>query len=152
MAIDLNGESLAIWNNLKPMIDEEIKNRTRGMVQRRKAKVTTAPSLSTGKIGVTEPFCAEYFVPFSTNMISASVGDSVWVEFMYGASNAFVSMFASADEKDWYVAGNLSVIGDAGIDGDLGVSGSTSVQNITVNGVLDVTNRRCDASLSSIGW
>lgn len=120
---DLNKESLAIWNNLKPMIDEEIKSQTKGMVQRRKAKVTTAPSLSTGTIGVTEPFGPEYFIPFNTNLTTASVGDFVWVEFMYGATNAFASMYASADTKNW-----------------------------TVGGVLDVTPRRCYAKLSSAGW
>ena len=123
MAADLNGQSLAIWNNLKPMIDEEIKSQTKGMVQRRKAKVTTAPSLSTGTIGVTEPFGTEYFIPFNTNLTTASVGDFVWVEFMYGATNAFASMYASADTKNW-----------------------------TVGGVLDVTPRRTSAYLSTAGW
>lgn len=150
---DLNRESLEIWNSLKPMVDEEIKSQIRGAVQRRKAKVTTAPSLATNTIGVTEPFGSEIFVPFATNLISATVGDVVWVEFMYGATNAFVSMFASADEKDWDVAGDLSVSGNAGISGDLSVSGSTSLQKTTVNGVLDVTNRRTNAvSLSAPGW
>lgn len=135
MAIDLNGESLAVWNNLKPMIDEEIRSQTKGMVQRRKAKVTTAPSLSTGTIGVTEPFGPEYFIPFNTNLTTASVGDFVWVEFMYGATNAFASMYASADTKDWTVGGDANIIGNA-----------------TINGVLDVVPRRCYANLSSAGW
>lgn len=135
MATDLNGQSLAIWNNLKPMIDEEIKSQTKGIVQRRKAKVTTAPSLSTGTMGVTEPFGTEYFIPFNTNLTTASVGDFVWVEFMYGATNAFASMYASADTKDWTVGGDANIIGNA-----------------TINGVLDVTPRRCYANLSSPGW
>ena len=135
MATDLNGQSLAIWNNLKPMIDEEIKSQTKGMVQRRKAKVTTAPSLSTGTIGVTEPFGTEYFIPFNTNLTTASVGDFVWVEFMYGATNAFASMYASADTKDWTVGGDANIIGNA-----------------TINGVLDVTQRRHSATLSTAGW
>lgn len=149
---DINREASEFWNSLKPMIDEEIKAQTRGMVQRRKMKVTTAPSLNTNKIGVTEPFGTEMFIPFTTNLISATVGDVVWVEFMYGLTNAFASMFASADEKDWDIAGNLSVVGNAGIGGNLGVSGSTSLQNTTVNGVLDITPRRCYAELSSAGW
>lgn len=77
------------------MIDKEIENQTRGGVQRRKAKVTTAPSSSTNKVGVTEPFGSEYFVPFLPGVAEAKVGDVVWVEFMYGASNAFVSMYAN---------------------------------------------------------
>lgn len=149
---DVNKEAVEFWNSLKPMIDEEIKTQTRGMVQRRKMKVTTAPSLNTNKIGVTEPFGTEMLIPFTTNLISATVGDVVWVEFMYGLTNAFASMFASADEKDWDVAGDLSVVGNAGIGGNLGISGSTSLQNTTVNGVLDITPRRCNANLSAAGW
>lgn len=132
---DLNKESMAIWKSLKPMIDEEIKAQTRGSVQRRKMKVTTAPSLVTNVIGVTEPYGTEMFIPFNTNLSTAQVGDVVWVEFMYGATNAFASMYASADTKDWTVGGDANIIGDA-----------------TINGVLDVTNRRCEATLSSVGW
>lgn len=149
---NLNKDALEIWNSLRPMIDKEIERRTMGMVQRRKMKVTTAPSISTGTIGVTEAFGTEMHIPFATNLISATVGDMVWVEFMYGATNAFASMFASANEKDWDVAGGLSVGGNARISGNLDVSGSASMQNTTVNGVLDVTTRRCSATLSSAGW
>ncbi|MBO7070554.1 MAG: hypothetical protein J6W09_04595 [Bacteroidales bacterium] len=126
---DYNSEASNVWDALKPAIDGEIDQRTRGMVQRRKAKVTTAPSLVTNKIGVTEPYGTEIFIPFVSNLASAVVGDYVWVEFMYGANNSFASMFASADSKDQTVAGNL-----------------------TVGGVLDVTQRRCEATLSSEGW
>ena len=120
---DLNQEALSIWNGFRPMIDQEINERTKGMVQRRKAKVTTAPSLVTNTIGVTEPFGDEMFLPFVTNLISASVGDVVWIEWMYGATNAFVSSFASADKKDFSVAG-----------------------------VLDVVPRRCEGVLNARGW
>lgn len=120
---DLNKEALDVWGALKPMIDQEISSRTQGMVQRRKAKVTTAPSLATNTIGVTEAFGDEMFLPFVSNMISAKVGDFVWIEWMYGATNAFVSSFAAVDDK-----------------------------NITVAGTLDVVQRRCYATLSSTGW
>lgn len=132
---DLNKESMAIWKSLKPMIDEEIKAQTRGSVQRRKMKVTTAPSLVTNVIGVTEPYGSEMFIPFNTNLSAAHIGDVVWVEFMYGATNAFASMYASADTKDWTVGGDANIMGNA-----------------TINGSLDVTNRRCEATLSSVGW
>lgn len=132
---DLNKESMAIWKSLKPMIDEEIKAQTRGSVQRRKMKVTTAPSLVTNVIGVTEPYGTEMLIPFNTNLSTAHIGDVVWVEFMYGATNAFASMYASADTKDWTVGGDANIIGNA-----------------TINGVLDVTKRRCSATLSSAGW
>lgn len=120
---DLNKEALDVWGALKPMIDQEISSRTQGMVQRRKAKVTTAPSLATNTIGVTEAFGDEMFLPFVSNMISAKVGDFVWIEWMYGATNAFVSSFAAVDDK-----------------------------NLTVAGTLDVVQRRCYATLSSAGW
>lgn len=107
---DLNREALEVWNSLKPMIDKEITDKTQGMVQRRKAKVTTAPSLVTNTIGVTEAFGQEIFLPFVTNIASAKVGDLVWIEWMYGASNAFVSSFAEVDEKDFTVAGTFDVI------------------------------------------
>lgn len=120
---DLNKEALDVWGALKPMIDQEISSRTQGMVQRRKAKVTTAPSLVTNTIGVTEAFGDEMFLPFVSNMISAKVGDFVWIEWMYGATNAFVSSYAAVDDK-----------------------------NVSVAGVLDVVSRRCYATLSSAGW
>lgn len=95
---NLNKDALDIWNALRPMIDKEIERRTKGMVQRRKAKVTTAPSSITKTIGVTEPFCAEIQVPFLPGVSAAQVGDVVWVEYMFGASNAFVSMFANISD------------------------------------------------------
>lgn len=107
---DLNKEALDVWGGLKPMIDQEISSRTQGMVQRRKAKVTTAPSLATNTIGVTEAFGDEMFLPFVSNMISAKVGDFVWIEWMYGATNAFVSSYAAVDDKNVSVAGVLDVV------------------------------------------
>ena len=90
---NLNKQALDIWNAIKPMIDKEIENKTRSMVQRRKAKVTTAPNGSV--IGVTEAFGPEISIPYISSMSSAQVGDVVWVEFMYGATNSFVSMYAN---------------------------------------------------------
>lgn len=120
---DLNKEALDVWGALKPMIDQEISSRTQGMVQRRKAKVTTAPSLVTNTIGVTEAFGDEMFLPFVSNMISAKVGDFVWIEWMYGATNAFVSCFAEVDEKDFTVAGSLDVVSRRCYNTSLSTSG-----------------------------
>lgn len=120
---DMNKEALAIWESLKPAIDKEIEKKTAGMVQRRKMKVSTAPSLSTGLIGVTEPFGDEIFIPFVGNLATATVGTPVWVEFSYGANNYIAVGYASLTNKD-----------------------------VTIAGALDVVQRRCSASLSSIGW
>ena len=120
---DLNREAMSIWNALKPMIDMEIESKSRGVVHRRKAKVTTAPSLVSNKIGVTEPFSNEVMLPFVTNMISATVGDVVWIEYMYGASNSFVSSFASVDDKDFNVARDFEVYGDSVFHGSMTFDG-----------------------------
>lgn len=124
---NLNKDALDIWNALRPMIDKEIERRTMGMVQRRKAKVTTAPANSL--IGVTEAFGTEIFVPYVSSMANAQVGDVVWVEFMYGATNSVVIGFASLDDKDITVAGNL-----------------------TINGIAKNTSKHCEGSLSQVGW
>ena len=120
---DMNKEALAIWESLKPAIDKEIEKKTAGMVQRRKMKVSTAPSLSTGLIGVKEPFGDEIFIPFVGNLATATVGKPVWVEFSYGANNYIAIGYASLTDKD-----------------------------VTIAGTLDVTPRRCNANLSSVGW
>lgn len=116
---DFNKEALAIWNSLKPIIDKEIDNRTRGMVQRRKAKVTTAPDSGTKTVGVTEPFGQEYFVPYLPGVAAATVGDVVWVEFMFGASNSFASMFANISDT---AGGGGGVNVQQNIDGGLDIS------------------------------
>lgn len=108
---DLNKQALEMWNSMKPMIDREIEQQTKGTVQRRKAKVTTAPSLVTKKIGVTEPFGDQYFIPYDAKVAGANVGDVVWVEYMYGASNAFASMFAKAVEDPRSCSATLSSAG-----------------------------------------
>ena len=152
---DMNKQALEIWGALKPMIDKEIEAKTQGVVQRRKAKVTTAPSLITNKIGVTEPFGDQYFIPFNTNIMSAQVGDVVWVEFMYGATNAFASMFAGADDKDLTVAGDIHVIGDSTFDGDLSVNGDTTfVGDVDFQGNVTGVNAtyKMTATLSTAGW
>ncbi len=146
---DMNKQALEMWGALKPMIDKEIAEKTRGVVQRRKAKVTTAPSLITNKIGVTEPFGDQYFVPFTTNLISAQIGDVVWVEFMYGATNAFAAMFASADDKDLTVAGDMTVKGDVTIEGDLNLLDGGLVSS--VNSVLPDSSGNVELSPSDIG-
>lgn len=114
---NLNKDALDIWNALRPMIDKEIERRTMGMVQRRKAKVTTAPSNITKTVGVTEPFGPEMQVPFLPGVATAQVGDVVWVEFMFGASNAFVSMFANISDTVGGGGGGVTIQQDPGTGG-----------------------------------
>ncbi len=115
---NLNKDALEIWNALRPMIDKEIERRTMGMVQRRKAKVTTAPSSITKTVGVTEPFGrAEMQVPFLPGVATAQVGDVVWVEFMFGASNSFVSMFANISDTEGGGGPSVTIQQDPGTGG-----------------------------------
>lgn len=85
-------EALKIWKELKPMIQNLIKEETKSCVRRRKMTVTTAYNAQTGLIGVTEAYGQEIMVPASAAVQSLTVGQSVWVESMYGASNS-VAMF-----------------------------------------------------------
>ena len=48
--------------------------------------------------------------------------------------------------------GDVDIDGDETVGGTLGVTGATTLADATVNGVLDVTKRRCYATLSSEGW
>lgn len=116
---DFNKEALEIWNSIKPIIDKEIDERTRSMVQRRKVTVTTAPSDVTKTIGVTEPFGDEHFVPFLPGVASAQVNDVVWMEFMFGASNSFVSMFANISDT---AGGGSNVTIQQDLNGGLSIS------------------------------
>ena len=50
------------------------------------------------------------------------------------------------------VGGTLGVTGATTLGNTLGVTGATTVENVTVNGTVDVTQRRCEATLSSAGW
>ena len=117
---DLNKQALDRWNSMKPMIDKEIEARTRGMVQRRKAKVTTAPDSGTKTVGVTEPFGDEHFVPYLPGVANAAVGDVVWVEYMYGATNSFVSMFANISDTQGGGGGGVNI--QQNLDGGLDIS------------------------------
>lgn len=135
---DLNKQALEMWNSMKPMIDREIEQQTKGTVQRRKAKVTTAPSLVTKKIGVTEPFGDQYFIPYDAKVAGANVGDVVWVEYMYGASNAFASMFAKAVEDPRSCSATLSSAGWYRVLKSANVSGSIIHLSVCVAGVAEV--------------
>lgn len=126
---DLNKEALAIWESLKPAVDKEIERKTAGTVQRRKVVVSTAPSSLTGLVGVQEPFGVEFFVPYRTEVAAATVGDPVWIEFAYGANNAVAIGMASLVD-----------------------TGTQTFDDVTITGTLDITPRRCSATLSSAGW
>nr|DAF00662.1 MAG TPA: hypothetical protein [Caudoviricetes sp.] len=81
-------EALKIWKALEPMVAKKISAMTAGAVQRRKAKVSTAPNATTGLIGVQEAFSNQIMIPYSSQLSEAKVGDMCWIEWSYGATNA----------------------------------------------------------------
>ena len=85
MARNDSREALAIAEALKPMVMSWIKSATRDCVRRRKMTVTTAPS--GGQIGVTEAYGEEILIPYVSTLANVTVGTSVWVEWVYSASN-----------------------------------------------------------------
>lgn len=83
-------EALKIWNALKPMIDREIKAKTDSCVRAKKMLVTTAPNETV--IGVTEPYGTEIFVPYSSEIATSQVGDTVWVWYFYNNASTMIAL------------------------------------------------------------
>ena len=155
---DFNKEALSIWNSIKPVIDKEIDRKTDPMVQRRKVAVSTAPNPSTGLIGVKEPFGSEFFVPYREEVSGVAVGDTVWIEFAYGANNAVAiglaglvdakrSSYAILSSVGWYrvfeydAASSLEVAGDIAFTVDINLLEWTRQCNkITLYGILSSSN------------
>lgn len=83
---DAQNEALKIWSLLKPMIDQEIADKTANVVRRKKMTVVTAPNGST--IGVKEiGNTSALNVPYVSSLSSVAVGSTVWCEWVYSMSN-----------------------------------------------------------------
>lgn len=79
-----DNEAVKIANAFKPFWKKWMKEWGRNCVRSKKMTVTTAPSMSTGLIGVTDAFSdTECMIPFQNNVANANVGDTVWVKWMY---------------------------------------------------------------------
>lgn len=77
-----DNEAVKIANSFKPFWKKWIKEWGRNCVRSKKMTVTTAPSVISGLIGVTDAFSnVECMIPFQSNVASASVGDTVWVRW-----------------------------------------------------------------------
>lgn len=81
-------EAKDIWDALVPAINAQIDKRIRNCVKRCKMTVTSAPNGST--IGVKEAFGDAIQLPYTAAMAGAQVGQSVWAEYAYAASNMVV--------------------------------------------------------------
>lgn len=90
VAEDLTREAQKIWNALRVMVDKEIDTRTASCVRSRKMTVMAAPNGST--IGVAEPFGETVYIPYSSTLANAKVGDSVWVDWKFNNASTMVAM------------------------------------------------------------
>lgn len=113
-------DALAVWKALEGQVRKTVKDMSGKSLQCERYDVTTAPNPSTGKIGVSQPFGNEIFVPYSRAVAGASVGDSVIVFWWKSLSNA----------KAWYMG---DAIGEGG-------GGVTSVNGKTGAVTLDAAD------------
>jgi hypothetical protein len=81
-------EALAIKAELRPIIRELVEELTNGLIKRKRMTVTVAPNGTT--IGVAEPYGNTIQIPYASNL-SLAIGNSVWVDYAYGMTNAIVT-------------------------------------------------------------
>lgn len=79
-------EALSFWNAIKGKVREAIREDTRNAVRMERYDVTTAPNGT--KIGVSQPFGDEIFVPYSAEVANARVGDTVLLVWWNSLSTA----------------------------------------------------------------
>lgn len=87
---DVTSEAQKIWKALRPMIDEEIKQKTNSCVRARKMRVMSAPE--NGLVGVAEPFGNTVHVPYSSQLADLQVGDAVWVYWYFNNASTMIAM------------------------------------------------------------
>lgn len=79
-----DNEAVKIVNALKPFWKKWTSEWGRNCVRSKKMTVSTAPSVVTGLIGVTDAFSdTECMIPYQNDVANAKVGDTVWVRWMY---------------------------------------------------------------------
>lgn len=86
-------EALAFWDAIKDKVRQLCRTETENALRVQRYTVTTAPSGSV--MGVTLPYGSkELFLPYSNEVSTASVGDSVLVVWWQSMSNAKVYWFS----------------------------------------------------------
>jgi hypothetical protein len=79
-----DNEAVKIANAFKPFWKKWTKEWGRNCVRSKKMTVSTAPSISSGLIGVKDAFSdTECMIPYQMDVANAQVGDTVWVRWMY---------------------------------------------------------------------
>lgn len=123
-------DAIAVWKALEGQVRKTVKDMNGKSLQCERYDVTTAPNAATGKIGVSQPFGNEIFVPYSAACAGASVGDSVMVFWWKSLSNA----------KAWYM-------GDA-----IGEGGGGSAEKYAVGDIFISTNSTSPAARFGGTW
>lgn len=125
---DNNTEAVKIANALKPFAKKWFDEWGKSCLRSKKMTVSTAPNGTV--IGVKDAFSdTEIFIKYMAECSNAQVGDTVWCKWMYdNMQTLYADSMGDISEKD------------------------VTFNNVTVDGVLDVTQRRCYTTLSSAGW
>lgn len=86
-------EALSFWEAISGKVNQLIRKETKNTFRCERYEVTTAPNGT--KIGVTLPYGTnEVFLPYSSELVSASVGDPVLVVWWGSMSNAKAYYYA----------------------------------------------------------
>lgn len=97
-------EALQFWNSVSGKIAGLIRNETKNAFRCERYEVTTAPNGT--QIGVTLPYGSnQLFIPYSKEVATASVGDTVLVVWWGSMSNAKAYYFANGYEGTESAAG-----------------------------------------------
>ena len=98
-------EAKAFWDSISGKVKSLIRKETENALRMQRYDVTTAPNGTV--MGVTQPFGSnEIFLPYSKEVASATVGDTVLVAWWGSMSNARVYYFA----KGYDGGGGTSVL------------------------------------------
>lgn len=81
----------SVLQGLNDLTGQKVEEETNDCVRRKKVTVS-APSHAdeTGRLVITvhEPFGADFEVPYAPALVNVQAGDTVWIEWVYGFSNA----------------------------------------------------------------
>lgn len=133
-------DELAFWNALVNKVKPLIKQETTNCMRCARYDVTTAPDGNV--IGVTLPLgTTEIFIPYSQEVSSASVGDTVMVVWFGTLSNAKAYYYAEGY--------NGSSGGGGGTTNYNDLSNKPKINNYTLSGSVTLANIGLVTSVSS---
>ncbi len=83
-------EAMKIWKALQPMIDSEIREKTKSCIRSKKMQVKVAPNGET--VGVSEPYGETVFqIPYRSFLQDCKVGDAVWVDWYFDNMSTMIA-------------------------------------------------------------